>query len=220
MSEIYWLGRNDKEFRTPDLVQRLQAPRGAANPFTGEVQMGQQAIELLRNVMSFDYMGAYEFENGDTRKALAAMYDGRADLVVREIEVDVAKPEDTLYKKFNAEAPPKKTQTVYIISPSAHAGKVEAFLHQLGQMPHAEEFKILKRESQFRENVFADSDRSPPKSPVIGWLDIKNRFFFFTDRQMFEGTAKIFDVALPGKEAAPRPQSLWRALLPSFLRRD
>lgn len=226
MNEIYYLGMDGREFKSPTLIQRLQAPRGAANPFTGEVQMGPEAIELLRNVMSFDYMGAHEFENGNTRKAMAAMYDGRADLVIREIEVDVAKPEDTLCRKFNAEAPAKKTQTVYIICPSAHAEKVEAFVHQLGQMPRKEEIAALKRTADFRENIFSDSEFHPSQSPVIGWFDIKNRFFFFTDRQMFEGTAKIFNIALPGEKApeavsapAPKPQSLWRGLLPSFLGR-
>ena len=60
-------------------VQRLKKPTGAVNPFSfggGLINGGLHpaAIEMLKNVFSFDYMGAAEFEWGAVPTAIKALF--------------------------------------------------------------------------------------------------------------------------------------------------
>ena len=84
------------------LIQRLNKPikiegNGLLatlqkNPisFGGGLRNGgfpQKAMDILRKVFEFDYMGSAEFEYGAVPEALAAIQDSKT-LVTKEIEVD------------------------------------------------------------------------------------------------------------------------------------
>ena len=72
-------------WRTPWLIQRLHKPESfklagveTDNPFSfggGLINGGlsKEAMDLLRPIFSFDYMGAAEFEFGEVSKALTAL---------------------------------------------------------------------------------------------------------------------------------------------------
>jgi hypothetical protein len=71
----------------PYLVQRLKKPIGQVNPFSfgGGYKnggMSDEAMAILKEIFSFDYMGSAEFEFGAVPKAFQALTEEQANLVI------------------------------------------------------------------------------------------------------------------------------------------
>lgn len=78
------------EFRSPYLVQRLEKPHGHINPFSfgGGYKNGglsDEAMNILKNIFSFDYMGSAEFEWGAVPKAFAELAKLVTDLEIETV---------------------------------------------------------------------------------------------------------------------------------------
>ena len=75
-----------RKFSSPYLVQRLKKPLGQSNPFAfgGGYKNGglsEKAMDLLKNIFRFDYMGSAEFEWGAVPKAFQRLAEEQANLV-------------------------------------------------------------------------------------------------------------------------------------------
>jgi len=187
------------------LIQRLNKPvdlpeghilHGKDNPFNfgGGLTNGglsKEAMDLLRPIFTFDYMGAAEFEFGAVPKALSGILKEAKNLVKSEIHVPYkairrhAPWEKRLYKPF----PKKGVVIVYVLCQKDHLEYVKKLISDI----LADEFKVsLKEPTRLRESVMERRDEHQFNKEACGWLELDNGFFFFTDQEMFENIAALF----------------------------
>lgn len=177
------------------LVQRLERPWGeAANPFSfgGGLRNGglqKEAMALLKGIFTFDYMGSAEFEFGAVPKALTAIYKvavegGLMSGTVLLTEASVAKV--TTWDRSRRQLPLKADPIVYFICPSAWEGEI---VHRIIALAGG---KGRLKEGTRLANVLRPDPAHEDR--VAGWLELDNGWFFFTDREMFEKVAALFEV--------------------------
>lgn len=190
---------NVKDMRPTLLVQRLRAPfghkagplAGKDNPFSfgGGLRNGglkPEAMDLLRDIFSFDYMGRAEFEFGAVPKALSAIAQNADKYVTTTITIPLADVKK--HWKDKTRKPPTGTAEVYVICHRDHTKAVEAFIRADAKDGF---------ETDLCEPTLLDNALRPMEdwdTNRCGWLELDNGFFFFTDREMFEGVAKLFGV--------------------------
>ena len=158
------------------LIQRLHAPSkgigplGIDNPFSfgGGLKNGglsEDAMKLLRDIFSFDYMGSAEFEFGavpSTFKFLAGQ-----KLVAGEVKCD--------------------NFPVYFVCPEVYHGDVPArilALYKRDKSIRLQEYCGLHE----KLNGAKYGERN------LGWLELDNGFAFFADKGMFEKFCTLFGV--------------------------
>lgn len=173
-------------FENSWLVQRLERPiksRGPLrdNPFSfgGGYKNGglsDEAMKLLRDVFSFDYMGSAEFEFGALPKALQRI--AKADLAAFTIDVD--------------------GHSVYVLAPAEWEAEVEARIREFAK-DYGSDYYRLKETTR----LHAVLNDGPYTDRLAGWLELDNGFMFFTDREMWSQACELFGVkAADAQEAA------------------
>ena len=185
------------------LVQRLMRPTGGIklpdgkvvdNPFSfgGGYKNGglsDRAMEIIRSIWEFDYMGSAEFEFGAVPKALqqiAKTAEAKKLVVVR---LEVATKNDP--RPCGRDALPGVIEgVVYGLCHEDHVGEVtkriKAWAH--------DEFAGGR---STKETVGLERALREPDSPyrARGWLELDNGFLFFLDEEMFKKAAGLFGVA-------------------------
>ena len=167
------------------LVQRLERPVKpmgpfADNPFSfgGGYKNGgltDEAMSLLREIFSFDYMGAAEFEFGALPKALQQI--AKANLSAFSFEVD--------------------GRPVYVLAPSEWQQEVEARIREFAK-DYGKHYYQLKEPTRLHA-VLHDE---PYTDRLCGWIELDNGFMFFTDEEMWSKTCDLFGVEHALQEAA------------------
>ena len=79
--------KSDTFVKNHTLFQRVMKPtdRRAVRPFgAGTHGMAEKALAEITKILTWDYMGAAEFEHGECGETLAHMWDQRATLVTFE----------------------------------------------------------------------------------------------------------------------------------------
>lgn len=163
-------------------VQRLEKPRGNVNPFSfggGLVNGGisKEGMDLLKDILSFDYMGSAEFEWGAVPTALQALASTKMKAATNII---------TCHK-----------QEVYIIAPEAIIAEVTEWVTNAADGNHGQ----LKESLNFKRALLKEK-----YATAVGWLKIEDDrrcdepFMFFIDKQMFENVCKLFGIAIAGVE--------------------
>ncbi len=171
-----------KEMRNTWLVQRLQGPRTwkiagkeVDNPFSfgGGLKNGglsDDAMDLLRGIFSFDYMGSAEFEFGAVPAALSFLAERASK------------------KKLITGITGKKDETIYYLCPTEYETEVIKRIASL-----------RKNEIRLKEycglSQYFDSNNEYGKEN-LGWLELDNGFMFFVDSGMYQKTCKLFGVNL------------------------
>lgn len=205
-----------RSIERPWLIQRLQEPMrvpenanpilkamaaGAAGPFSfggGYVRGGltEEANKILGEIFSFDYMGSAEFEFGAVPKALSELVKDQKDLVAFEMTVDMEDVEPNLRRKYprlNSKGKkeilperPKGTKPVYVL---CRRGHLDAVTNTVRALAKGESVFGLKEYCGLSEALdpLEKSGRL-----AVGWLEIDNGYFFFTDKEMFKKTALLF----------------------------
>jgi hypothetical protein len=155
------------------------------NPFAfgGGLRNGgltDEAMDLLRGVFSFDYMGAAEFEFGAVPKALQGLAD--ADLAAFVIAIplrDAGRPWGN-----KDEVPEDATASFYVICRRDEANDVSARIREL-----------VAGGVRLKESTHIDRALFPKEEwdqDTRGWLELDNGFLFFVDKEMWEGAAALF----------------------------
>lgn len=192
----------------PWLIQRLVKPmaypeghfmKGKDNPFVfgGGFRNGglsNEAMDLLRPIFGFDYMGAAEFEFGAVPKAFQSLIASAKDLATSSFDMKLEK--DAYWYSFDDRyyVKPKKgdVRTVYVIAHKDHHDDVKKYIKKLA----SKDEPSLKEGASFRSGLFESKD---PKeswlSKIQGWLDLDNCLMFFIDKDMFEKTWALFSEA-------------------------
>ena len=182
------------------LIQRLQKPFKTdnklailANAFSfggGLVNGGisEEGMKLIKDIFRFDYMGSSEFEWGAVPKAMQKIAKNIEHYISDGIEVTSSRKPWKLVK--GKEQPTiKKTANIYIICDS---GNVEEIKQRIIGWATDEPYG-----GKTKERINLINSICPENNwdrDVCGWLELDNGFFFFTDKEMFEKTAKLFGV--------------------------
>jgi len=165
------------------LIQRLQKPFKTQpmtifkdNPFSfgGGLKNGglsDKAMDLIRDIFRFDYMGSAEFEFGAVPQAIRFIAEqaSKNNLINGKVEVG-------------------KGETVYYLVPLEY--EVEA-VYRIKQL-RIDEYKFPLKEHCGLTDYF-DEHRMYQRE-TVGWLELDNGFMFFVDKLMFHKTCALFGV--------------------------
>jgi hypothetical protein len=176
-----------KKMRSTYLIQRLKKPKGPFmiggvefkdNPFAfgGGLKNGgfsDKAMNILRDIFEFDYMGAAEFEFGAVPEAVRFLAEqaSRNNLVTGTVSLG-------------------ENKNVYYISPKEYKEEVINRIKLLAKN------KIHLKEA-CRLDVYFDKEykkNRPWINEVVGWLEIDNGFMFFVGKEMYDKTCELFDL--------------------------
>lgn len=179
------------------LIQRLEKPRNLGqfkdNPFSfgGGYKNGglsDDAMDLIRPIFSFDYMGSAEFEFGAVPEALnkVANSANAGDLRGFRFVLPLSQVEKNWRDK--SDDIPEGTAEIYVLCPNDMVRDVQAVITTLATDERNYRLKESARlAAALRPVTEYDTD-------VCGWLELDNGFFFFTDKEMWEQTCKLFGV--------------------------
>lgn len=178
------------------LVQRLRrpvAPSGhqltrllEAFSFGGGLKNGglsEDAMGMLREVFSFDYMGSAEFEWGAVPDALKRM--GKSSLAAFSFTVPLKDVPRNWRDKGKADPPGEAT--IYVLCPNEHDQEVQERIAGWVREEYPELKEGLKLTNALRPVEEWDSE-------TAGWLELDNGFMFFTDADMWQKTCTLFGV--------------------------
>lgn len=158
-------------FKNPYLVQRLIKPKRKVLFDFGSVSQGgfsDEAYELLSKMMSFDYMGSAEFEFGEVPKAFQNLANISKDCVSTSFEV--------------------KGKDVYLI---CHKDIVNDAIDWITMNGEGKTIMRLKEGTRLYEALgFSEFSNTN----VCGWIELKNPFMFFTNKEMFENVKQLFEI--------------------------
>jgi len=185
------------------LIQRLLKPptlvgnkiNSSMFAFGGGLKNGglsNEAMKLLREIFSFDYMGSAEFESGAVPKALEGIWN------IRE-----------KYTAF------RKTIPYHYLSYEGRLSNLEHLRSkvEIGVICLKEysEYVIARIEAWADDDYFKQGGRQLKEATLFpyacsgmnrgiyqykGWLELDNGFFWFTDDEMFQKTAELFGVSV------------------------
>jgi hypothetical protein len=191
--------------RSTYLVQRLEAPFQhnlfSTNPFAfgGGYKNGglsENAMELLKDVWAFDYMGAAEFEFGDVPRALSHIVSNNPQAI--EITITLANVADPKGRRVGKKEPKLKVKgerSVYIIAGADIITEVEQRVREIAAWEH--NVSGLKNDYMSFPRALHPQDEFDTR--ILGWLEIDNGFLFFTDKTMWEKTCALFGISIPSE---------------------
>lgn len=157
------------EMQRSRLIQRLLRPSeyNLWGSFGGGLRNGglsDEGMDLLRDVFSFDYMGAAEFEFGAVPAALNFIaHQAKQGKLVRGLHCGV-----------------------YYIAPASYEQGVKTLIDRLLE----DEYSVRLMEYC----GLTDALRNGEAAQYLGWLELDNGFFLFVDLEMFEKTKQLFGI--------------------------
>lgn len=173
------------------LIQRLQAPQRSDNPFAfgGGMKNGglsDQAMDIIRGIFSFDYMGSAEFEFGALPKTLQKIASSIDEYSMATIQVAFK------YKEWKTNTTLTGKVPVYVICRMADLAEVTRRIeaYAKGKTPKSEEgYDMGTKERVSLDGSLAEAEYD---KRTIGWLELDNGYFFFKDIHAFRKTAELF----------------------------
>jgi len=163
-----------KEFKRTWLLQRLQTSRGQDynNPFLfgGGLKNGglaEDAYKMLNGCFSFDYMGAAEYEFGAIPETLQQIAKDIKDYSTCEILINKM----PVYVVFNNNFKEETVERVKELS----KGTTQT-----------------KGYNDFNSALGLNKYSPKEKCRTIGWMELDNGFFFFTEKQAFDRLCTLF----------------------------
>lgn len=165
------------------LVQRLNKPYQTENTLSNLSEtfafggglinggLSKEAMNLLRPIFRFDYMGAAEFELGAVPKSLSYIFEHVKEYAAHTITI--------------------AKQSVFVIAPQVFTKEIDEVLNQLAKN------KIYCKESVLLDVALGLSKYYPKeKCNTIGWLELDNHFMFFVDEVAYKKVATLFGMAV------------------------
>ncbi len=151
--------------------------------------LSDDAMDLLRKILSFDYMGSSEFEWGAVPQAFAfiAKQASEQNIVTGEISV--------------------REQPVYYLCPKQYEEEVKKRIKSLGDNEHSKDFCLKERcglEDYLRADEIARIRKNKNVAEYyrknVGWIELDNGFMFFVDKNMYEQVCNLFGIGKQGNE--------------------
>ena len=176
------------------LIQRLLAPYkgkpgvlSIANIFAfgGGYKNGglsDNAMDLIKDIFQFDYMGSAEFEFGAVPKALSKIAEG----VNKGEYIAFRLPIKWKYKDWRTNKTDKGVRDVWIICNKT------------------DDLEVISRINKFatdsyhntKERIILDASLAEAEysNKTIAWLELDNGFMFFKDKECFEKMANLLGI--------------------------
>jgi hypothetical protein len=154
--------------------------------------LSDEAMKLLREIFSFDYMGSAEFEWGAVPKALEGIWN------LREQYTAFRKTIPYHYLSYEGR----------LSNPEHLRGKVE--IGVICSKENSEEV-VTRIEAWADDDYFKQGGRQLKEATLFpyacsgmnkgiyqhkGWLELDNGFFWFVDDGMFQKTAELFEISV------------------------
>ena len=183
------------------LIQRLRKPVKIKNPttvcekfivhnpfaFGGGLKNGgfsDEAMNLLKDIFQFDYMGAAEFEFGAVPEALQIIAKAKKDYIAFQIPKVKYK-----YSDYRGGVVLTGTNPVYIICRKDWKEEVTTRIKAKALGDHG------RHKNNFDTKGAVFLNESLTRADVrgtMGWLELDNGYFFFTDKEMFANVCELF----------------------------
>lgn len=175
------------------LVQRLVKPRNYAGKFAGLENafcfggglknggLSDEAMELLKPIFSFDYMGSAEFEWGAVPEALSQIAKEVKEYEAFEVTVSYK------CKDYRNKKDLKGKRSVYIICKTTDKEEVVNRIKTFAKNTFNNTKECINLDQSLAEIEFAKE--------TIGWLELDNGFLFFKDEEAFKKVAKLFELS-------------------------
>ena len=152
--------------------------------------MSKEGMDAVRDIFSFDYMGAAEFEFGAVPEALSKMATLHKDLIAFTVDVETKK--ENLYpneeKRLYGE--PIKA-TIYAICEKSQKEEVGKRIKLFARTPYGHDTKEV---ILLNQTIRRKPEASKLHDDYVGWLELNNAFMFFSDKETWENVCKLFDV--------------------------
>lgn len=192
------------------LVQRLKKPpKKTGSPLDlahrafggGALGLTKDAWDLVDQFFEIDYMGSAEYEFGTIPQVLhdlamdADSKDDSKRLVAFSFVIERKNVKENPRRKWSnpgrrgkkkAKVPPKPTEpvTIYVLARGGQREGAEASIRA-----------IVSGERRTRDGSHIEHTLDPISdfdTKVVGWLELTNGFFFFTDHEMWTGVCRLF----------------------------
>lgn len=180
----------------------------------GMLQLKDEAWKLLQNVFDIDYMGAAEYEFGALPRCLSNIVSNIStyeafEFVIKAKDIQPNWERERILQhlrraeieeaKKKGEKPPRKNtrkliekanqtpitnKTIYVIGRKDMKSDIEELIRKMGKR------QVHSKNGHFLERALDPITEYDKK--YIGWLDLDNEYFFFTDQEMFKGAADLF----------------------------
>lgn len=163
-------------------MQRLKVPfekKFPEKPFEVDEKgkITEDSIDRRQGICRYDYMGSSEFEAGSLQDAFKAFYADREKLNHFSFLI---KAEDIEADRFNKKTKHQDT-TFYVICRTGDEEEVMKRVRVIasGSMP-------------LQENAYIRYVNDHDSLKVMGWFELDNGYWFFADKDMFEGMYFMF----------------------------
>lgn len=166
------------------LIQRLKKPHGSKDTvleifnFGGGFKNGglsDEAMDLIRGIFSFDYMGAAEYEFGAVPEAFQKIGKNVKHMTTATMTV----------KGKNGDVP------VYIIAHEEWIPDIKVLINLFATDPYGKQTPHIKRGVHLETRINKPTEYNQDQ---VGWFELDNGFFFFIDEKMFRDTARLVGV--------------------------
>jgi hypothetical protein len=176
---------------TPYLIQRLESPRGYVSPFSfgGALRNGgftKEAMDILNQILSFDYMGSAEFEWGALPECFKRISEDKREWVEEELKLKYK-----LKSKWDLRDGMTKEEgnvVFHIYAPKEIIEDVKTFISDAVK----DEWKNNLKESLYFSSALTKLINGVTEGRINGWVDIENDYFFFIDKTMHDNVVKLF----------------------------
>ena len=162
------------------------------NPFAfgGGLKNGglsDEAINIVRDIFRFEYMGSAEFEYGKVQETLNKMVINQLNLISGSFKTKY-KYDESWKKDGELHEGSKK---IYYICLNENRDEIKKRIKRwaLGRGWRETKEAVLLDYEMSRVNT----DKEYPDDPC-GWLELNNGFMFFTDKEMFEKCCGLFGI--------------------------
>jgi hypothetical protein len=191
------------------LIQRLELPSklsGGGLSFGGGFKHGglsDDAWDLLKDICTFDYMGAAEFEMGALPQALYAISKAD-DLEAYTLDVTGNPEFSLLSQRWQAcdssglakiKNDYKLSATVFVLAPKKIRLHVDQTIYRIagGDEDFLQERTNLRR-SVFCPWYWSDHEEDAWEHSITqGWIELNNGYMFFASEDMWRDFCNLFD---------------------------
>lgn len=185
------------------LVQRLRRPKKITGPLSkahrvfggGMLGLSEAQWDFVDEVFEIDYMGKAEFEFGEFPRAMKKLIDEKERVAflfsIERCQIRPNPARKPVRKKDRKKSGhPSDPATIYVVCASSQREHVEQNIRKLaaGQLNPC-------------RDIFLDRALDPLTeydNGVVGWFDLRNAFFFFSDKVMWQGVAAWFELEANG----------------------
>ena len=183
------------------LIQRMQLPKGRVNPFSfggGGSGFHPDVADQLKDVCSWDYMGAAEYEFGSTAKAFNRMIAAKKKLKAGAFRLNY-KYDRPLWMTTPAKLFEGEGKVSYIC-PKKGIKELQTCLTKWAKDYEYGDTRDNVKLDEALANVDNEYLASSLYSQCCGWFDLENDFMFFTNEKMWREFCDGFSVKVPSKK--------------------